>query len=171
MLQRHGGMPDDGPQRARGLAQLFVDQRLLHLRAALATDFARVIDAVQAVLDHGRAQRILGRARQLACRLELELVREENAFGESLRPRLPGQVFRGSVRSMAVEVRHSRKARPRRQFRLPQTSGLTSISRTRSTRSSGEHRKAADRKRETLDVHRRRAAIAVEQPAQRKTVE
>src|SRR6185369_7184276 len=35
----------------------------------------------------------------------------------------------------------------------------------------GEHRKAADRKREAIDVHRCCAAIAVEQAAQRKTID
>ena len=38
VLQRHGRVPNHGPQRASGLAQLLVDQRLLHLRAALAAD-------------------------------------------------------------------------------------------------------------------------------------
>ena len=136
MLQRHGGVPDDGPQRARGLAQLFVDQRLLHLRAALAADFARVIDAVQAMLDHGRAQRILGGARQLACRFELELVREENAFGESLRARLPGQVFGGEGEVHGGRAQAFTKSASTAAISSPQTSGLTSISRTRSARSA-----------------------------------
>jgi hypothetical protein len=95
VLEWHRGVPYDGPQRAGGLAELLVDQCLLHLGAALAADILRMVDAVEAVRHDGLAQRILGRARHGAVHFELDLVREQHCFGEHLGAALPVKVFGG----------------------------------------------------------------------------
>ena len=135
VLQRDGRMPDHRPQRARCLAQLFVDQRLLQLRAALAADVARVVDPIEAVSDHRFTQRLLGRVRQRTVELEVELLRKENAFGKGLCTALPGaiergkgQVHCGSVRQPSWNRFHS--ASYFSEYCAPCSSLMTSILRT-----------------------------------------
>src|SRR5205814_3154053 len=53
--QRISRMPDDRPERAGGLAELLAHQHLLEDRQALATVLARMIDAVETLLDDGIA--------------------------------------------------------------------------------------------------------------------
>src|SRR4029077_13734600 len=87
-----GGVPNDRPERAGGLAEFLAHQHLLEDREALSAVLARMVDAVEAVLDDGPAQPRQGLRRQMAVELQLLLLREEPGLRELLRLALQREV-------------------------------------------------------------------------------
>src|SRR5260221_2064594 len=94
VLERDGRLPCRTQDAACSIAELFIDEGLLKQVEPLSAMLARVIDGVEAGLQHRPPNVIHDRGRELAMLLDRHLVREELGLREVSRALLERAILR-----------------------------------------------------------------------------